>query len=487
MDYRKALYYVILTAIVLLSFFLYSSRYYPLLNSDDALNVLMAHYYQLPNDFYCWGQDRGGTLIPLISQVFIKIFGCSALMAVSLSNYLLLVLGYLGLSSLIKSRYYKVIFAIIWFLPFQRFIDLTRFPIGVEYSLLGIAVFLICKIHEHSLNDGIKKHFLLVLTVLVLILSVWVSDVSLVTIAILLFVLMLFYYVGYKSVKIDKTVVFYVIAGVVACWFFIDYAKSFVESRNARYLIVNDMGKLKTAFMYLGDIFADVLFFKTGEVFVSVYTYLAIVFIVCLTVFLFRKKARNTLIFNKWMVFFAIDTIVIFVVVMLSSWVLASHMARRYFVATYISLSMTVVLILDNLGKCSKILRYGVLVLALVGAVSPVYTMKYVNPKRLTPMADVVGEFRQLGKIGVIANYWNAYRTSCPDPDMVVATPHDKSFVRNTKLVEMVFERDDIYVIRDSWMPDFSDTLRQFGHILTKVGEPFVIGDCDVCKYEKTE
>jgi len=56
----------------------------------------LAYYYQLPQDIYCWGQDRGGTLIPLIAQIFIKLFGCSAVTAVSLSNYLLLIAGYLG-------------------------------------------------------------------------------------------------------------------------------------------------------------------------------------------------------------------------------------------------------------------------------------------------------------------------------------------------------------------------------------------------------
>lgn len=184
----KILYSITLLAIVLLSFFLYSSRFYPLLNSDDALNVLMAHYYKLPDCFYCWGQDRGGTLIPLLSQIFIKLFGFSALFSVSLSNYLILILGFIGLSSLIKSKYYKVVFAIIWFLPFQRFVDITRFPIGVEYSLLGMAIYFICKIEDKQMTCVFKRHALLFMTMLTLIVSVWVSDLSLVSIVILIVV-----------------------------------------------------------------------------------------------------------------------------------------------------------------------------------------------------------------------------------------------------------------------------------------------------------
>jgi len=54
-------------------------------------------------------------------------------------------------------------------------------------------------------------------------------------------------------------------------------------------------------------------------------------------------------------------------------------------------------------------------------------------------------------------------------------------------LVDAVFERDDIYVIRDSWMKTFPDTLKQFGYTLLKDGSPFQLSDCDVCKYRKIE
>lgn len=437
----------------------------------------MAHYYQLPNDFYCWGQDRGGTFIPLLSQIFIKIFGCQALIAVSLSNYLLLVLGYLGLSSLIKSRYYKIIFAIIWFLPFQRFVDITRFPIGVEYSLLGIAIYLICKLEN--------RHILGLSTILVFIVSVWVSDLSLVSIAILLIVLLIYYYKDKRSLKIENSIVSYTVLGVVLCLLFISFAKSYASVKTDNYLTVNSVAQIKDALVIIMDALYDVLLFKNKEFPVSIYAYIAIVFFLGLGIFIIKENAFKQLISNKWILFFFIDTVAILGVIILSSWVLANGMGRWYFVATYISLSMTILLIMDYLEKCPKILRYGIMCIAIIGAISPVYTMKYVYPKRLTPMADVVGEFQQLGEIGIIAEYWNAYRTSCTAPDKIVATPHDQSDVRNLKLTDMVFEMDDIYVIKDMWLQSFPDTLCQFGHVLIKTCEPFRLGDCDVCKYDK--
>lgn len=489
MNYRQILYYILTLAIILLSFFLYSSRFYPLLNSDDALNILMAHYYKLPNDFYCWGQDRGGTLIPLISQIFMKVFNCSALISVSLSNYIILIIGYIGLSSLIKSNYYKIILAIIWFLPFQRFIDIVRFPVGVEYSLLGLSIFLISKLERNNDLKWFIKHILLILIVSIFTISIWVSDLSIVSITVLLFILFLFYFLKNKEFKIDKTVLSYIFIGAAICYIFIRFTKSFTITRTENYVSINDINGLKNALFLIKEAFWESLTFSSNETVVSVYTYLAILFIFSFVFIILKKKLLVHLISNKWIAFFLTDFVVVFTALLLSSWVLANGMGRWYFVATYISLSMFIILALDNIetSQSIKSFRIGILLLALIGAISPIYTMKYDRPKSLKPMADVVGEFKQLGEIGVIADFWNSYITSCPDPELIKATPNDKGGVRNQEIVDMVFERENIYVIKDMWMKTFPDTLEQFGYVLLKEGDQFSLGGCDICKYDKTK
>ncbi len=449
----------------------------------------MAHYYKLPNDFYCWGQDRGGTLIPLISQIFMKVFNCSSLISVSLSNYFILILGYIGLSSLIKSNYYKIILAIIWFLPFQRFIDIVRFPIGVEYSLLGLSIFLICKLEYNNNLKWFIKHILLILIVSIFTISVWVSDLAIVSITILLFVLFLFYFLKNKKFKIDKIVLSYIFIGATFCYIFIKFAKSFAVTKTENYISINGINEVKNAMLLIKEAFWKNLTFSTNETFVSIYTYLAILFIFSFVFIILKKKMFIHLISNKWIVFFLTDFVVIFTVLLLSSWVLANGMGRWYFVATYISLSMSIILALDNIELSYKIklLRWSILLLAMIGAISPIYTMKVDRPKSLKPMVDVVGEFKQLGEIGVIADFWNSYIISCPDPELIKATPNDQSGVRNQEIVDMVFERENIYVIKDMWMKTFPDTLEEFGYVLLKEGNQFRLGGCDVCKYAKTK
>ena len=159
---NKKIYYLIIGLIVLLSFRFYSSLFYPVLNSDNAVTILMIHYFKLPNDLYFWGQDRMGSLIPLIGQIPFKIFNLSALTSESITHYTILLLGFLAFSTFIKSRFYKVIFAIIWFFPPMRLIDVTQFAFGIHYSLIAISCYLFVYYQKEKIqNNLLFRHTIL--------------------------------------------------------------------------------------------------------------------------------------------------------------------------------------------------------------------------------------------------------------------------------------------------------------------------------------
>jgi len=486
--YYKLLYYLLLIIIIAISFLFYSSNYYPLLNSDDALNILMAHYYKLPSDLYCWGQDRGGTLIPLISQFFIKIFKFSAITSVSLSNYLILILGYIGFSSLFKTKYSKLIFALIWFLPYERFIDILRFPIGVEYSLVGFAIFLINKLSLKDTFNIIKNNIILISIILTLIISIWVSDLAIVTIVILIFILLIFNYIENNKIRINNIVVLYFVFGLILYFLFINFAKSFAIIKTEHYLSVNNLDSIRKAIHLIRQSFIKILTFNNHEYLVSIYTYCVIIFLIIFSIFLLKKKLFVLLIYNKWFIFFIADFIAILLTLILSAWVLSNGMGRWYFVAPYISLSIAILIAIELLQFNNyNVLPFkiGLIIIVIIGSISPIYNMKFINPKTLRPMAQVVGELKQLGKIGIISEYWNSYISSCPNPEMIKATPNDQSDVRNQQLVDDVFSRKKIYVIKDMWMNSFPDTLEQFGYVLVKEGQNFNLASDNLCKYKK--
>lgn len=485
---QKVLDILVQSGIILLSFFWYSSLRYPLLNSDDALNILMAHDYHFPDSLYCWGQDRGGTLIPLLSQIFIKGFHSSAILAVSLSNYLILILGYFALSSLLKTRFSKLVFCVAWFLPFQRFIDLLRFPIGVEYSIIAIIIFIITRIQKNIEKQGgkyrLKQHLHISCIIILSALSIWVSDLSLINLSILLVVL-LFYSNKQRCKRVLLIPIIYVILGGVFCFLCVYFAKYSTATKTSGYIALNNLYEVKEALQIIFISIKEVLLFKNGEFLISTYTYLLILFVLFSIAFILKNKITGKLLSNPWFSFFLLDFCAVFFVILLSSWVLANQMGRWYFCSSYIALSFVILKGIEMFPqkRSTFILKIGLTIIVGIGALSPIYSMKYIYPKRLTPQVKVSAEFLSLGEIGIIAEYWNSYINSCPAPDKIMVTPHDKSDVKNPVFVEKVFTQPKLYIIKDMWMDTFPDTLHQFGRTLLKKGDAFIIANSNVCEY----
>lgn len=487
MNIKTILYYAGLLALIIISYFLYSPRYYAFLNSDDALNVLMTYYYKLPRDLYCWGQDRGGTLIPLLGQIFYKGLGMSPINSVSVTNYLILILGYIGFSSLFKNRFSKLLFAVVWFFPPFRLIDLIRFPLGIEYSLIGFSILIINTIDFKNRKIWINYSLIFVLFLL-LSAAVWVSDLAMVSIAILGITLLLFYYLKNRNFRIRKDIVIITIAGIAANFLFIRYAKSTATIIYENYLKFNSLNDFMMGIGILKTELFEIFTFRCGEPFLSIYAWLVTFCIVLCIWAIINKSIQIPENQYKWIAFFALDFLAVFGIILLSKWVFENGIGRWYFVPSYISLSMLILLLFDNFSMKSHKIRFVKILLfatVLIGAVSTIHFLKFVKPKTLRPEVEVRAELLELGEIGIIAGFWNSYISACPDPSKIKATPHDKDFIRNRDLVDEVFAQPALYVIKDRWLETFPDTLCQFGYVLKKAGEPFRLAKSDLCKYEK--
>ncbi|MBP9788923.1 MAG: hypothetical protein KBF92_00755 [Bacteroidia bacterium] len=485
---QKYLYPAVICFLLLGSFYLFSSIRYPLLNSDNAVTVLMTHYFKIPNDLYFWGQDRLGSLIPLIGQIPNKLFGMSPILSESITHYSILLAGFLAFSTFIQSKFYKIIFAIIWFFPPIHLIDVTQFAFGIHYSLIAIVCYLIDKLNkENSYTNPFRYYLILVSCALLLIIAVWVSDMALVSAALLISI-SIFYFIKNKSQINNRNrnlfIVFTLIGSIIG-FFFISYAKSLSTMQNS-YSTFGDLDMiLKSASIFLGTI-SNFLLFKTNEPVTSVYSYFAIGLII--SVFFVIRKIKVNEIIRKWIFYFLLESIILLCIIMASKWTFLNNVPRRYFTCTYITLSFAFILVLDNLllnAKQNKFFRTFTFITVLIGGLSSIHYLKYVEPKSLVPMAKVLEDFQSLGKIGIISEYWNSYVTSCINPELIKATPHDQTYaVRSMEIVEEVFSQPNIYVIKDMWMDNFPDSLWQFNRTLIKAGDEFKMGDCFVCKYD---
>lgn len=485
----KKTYYFIIGFIFLLSFRFYSSLFYPVLNSDNAVTILMIHYFKLPKDLYFWGQDRMGSLIPLIGQIPLKVFNLSALTSESVVHYLILLLGFLAFSYFLRSYILKIIFSIIWFFPPMRLIDVTQLSFGIHYSLIAITCYLIDYYQKEKIqNNPLLSHLILSIITLILILSIWVSDMALISVFILLAIQLYFYLKEYNfSLNLfNKKEFYYALIGFIVGYIFIHYAKSTSPVR-IDYTTFSDLNTIKQTIIIFRNSILDFFKFKANEPFTSVYSY----FVLIIMILLFSHINKISLNSNirKWFLFFMFDAAFLLAIILISNWTFLNGVPRRYFTSTYISLSFSILLLIDNLHVSKKqfnILSIILMITVLIGGVGALYNIKYIWPKTMTPRVEFSREFEKLGKIGVIAEYWNSYITSCTNPNLIKATPHDSTWaVRNYEIVEEVFQQENIYIIRDMWLQSFPDTVVEFGRVLLKDGNEFRIGDCNVCKYKK--
>jgi hypothetical protein len=229
----------------------------------------------------------------------------------------------------------------------------------------------------------------------------------------------------------------------------------------------------------------DIFLFKAREPFTSLYSYLLLIALILISL------NYRTIDFSKknsiWIAVFSIDLVIVFAVIITSVWSYLNGVPRRYFVCNYISFWIVFLIIIDNLKdfRYKKALYIFLLVTVLMGGIGTMYNYKYVFPKTLRPTRETASEFKLYGKIGIIASYWNSYINSAVDPDNIVATPNDKSVIRKQSFVDSVFKQPKIFIIRDSWMETFPDTLEQFGYTLKRIGKEFKIANSYVCYYKK--
>ncbi len=486
---KNFLFYFGISAIIILSFCFYSSDFYPLLGSDDAVTVLMIRNFQLPHDLYFWGQDRYGSLIPMLGQLFYHGFGLSPLTSESVTHYLLLIAGYFAFAGLLKTKFSRLILAVVWFFPPLRLIDLLRLNLGQEYSLLAISIFLIHKLYEREFDKyKLKQHLLLLSITILFILATWVSDLA--AVSVFLILLLQVYFGFWRTDRhVDRIFrwrpgIYYAMAGLLIGSVFILYAKQQAD-KSPLYNNLNDFSTILASVRFFGNSMEELLFFKAAEPFTSVY--LCMVILLSISLFYLRGRIHFERNQSKWFLFFVFDFVLIFCVIMASKWSYMNGVPRRYFAGNYIAFWMALLIASECLSESGikKALRVLMLIAVVTAGAGSLYNLKYIWPKTLKPRAAYAREFESLGHIGIIGNYWNSYINSVTDPEQIVATPDDRSSVRNHEMAFEVMKRDTLYVIRDGWMETFPDSLNQFGTPLYKNGNEFRLGDCYVCRYKK--
>ena len=495
---NKSIFYIgVYFFIICFSFFFYapsnSANYY----SDTAVHVLMAKSFQLPRDFYYWGQDRLGSLLPMVAFFFGKIIPIHYLYICSLVQYLFLFTGFLFLSSQIKSNALKIALCAIIFLPPNEYHALIY--IGHPYSsqLISACLFLfflfaLKKYLSENESFAVKQFFILLFLSLAstffYAIGVWASEFN--AILILIPIIFIFFDKKLQTILIMHSRKFWFILFevlsftflVVVCFFYkqikmsafadVVYNKTFLDSGQ-------DIWKNTSFFL---DKLSTSLFFKDPHPFENFFNWFVIVLTATIIIVQKNKQEIKKIIFiNSLLVVCVVSSVVLF----LSRWNLRAEFCPRYFTPVYIIYCFTILLFLDNeyYRNWSKIL---ISLLFLFFGVSYCYTEE-ISKKSPGPFA-LYGDYRKLPKGTLIGDYWDAYQINSIAIDSLQSLPFDYQTVRNWDWRDIPLSETNFYFLNDNEhtiLGGLKDTIVQFGILFKYSGVKYTCNQTEVWLYHK--
>jgi hypothetical protein len=512
------------------SFHGYAGFLVPDLDSDQAIQALMASDLQLPADLYYWGQQRGGSIVPVLGHFLLKHTSLSALEAVSYAHYLILVIGYLSFASIFRSNLARLFFAIIWFLPPHPFgfLLMLGHPYAAQLSFLALAVALIQRLpRKQTVMHLILRHLMITSAVVCLFISVWASDFTLITLVLLsvFTIFSLLYRMGLafkvaasrlgNGLLLLGLIILEIINISITSRYgieFIHYAKQHAASSEtlfglsslaqAKILFSSVAHTITKAAAFKADTLLNVLVFSI----VSFWAF-AITFVIVYGLFLafnrqLRKSSFHRLQVSAWFWFFLANAIIGFAAIIFSEWVyvnaLQNGSERRYFVPIYIFGAVAALLLTEGIPKVSARPLWAIITVIAVSGSATLPASVY-GLEHFPPAIQRLQSLQKLGTAGIIGSHWNSYLLCSVNPKQLSCTQFDEYGqspcptspqpvhpfkARCHRCVNRVLNSPAIYLVKNSWLETFPDQIEQFGTCLVKTGKPFDLAGYTLAAYQ---
>ncbi len=511
------IYLFALIAVVLTSVRLYSGWFTPILNSDNAVHVLMAQDFSFPEDLYYWGQDRRGSFEPALASLILNglaLFGYSAspLFLLSIVQFSLIAIAFFCLSQFLKRRLSKLIFALIWFLPpmwFQSLLMLAQ-PYYAQLAFLGLGLRGIVRLEKKSIypaqvSNKISAQSLCLISIIVIsfFCALWISDLS----AFLLLGLCGHLGVSYLSSRKGSTATkgnhwrfslrnilearhgkaFVAIAiWTTICICFLNFAKQNSVVTDSYQVLFTTRHELLTSLSRIVNRLWPILTFRADNFFLS-FSLLGLIAVLPSSLrSIWRIERRKGWIeaLSSWKIFFLGCSCFLFVFLLVSKWVYLNDTFARYFALPFIVGSLALLMGLEDSPRSYG--RPASYVLLLLAFCSTLGFPTYLGPLNVaTPVREKLVGFRDLQNSAFIGDYWTAYLICSVAPDVLSCTPHDKSVVRCPDCVDEVLseDRSRLYLVRNAWFKRFPNEISQFDRRLVRSGSPRTIGGYVLAPY----
>lgn len=466
--------YLLLLAMVIVSYFNIAPQYSALFHADIAVPILQANHFDFSSDWYYWGQNRLGSLVPLLSYLVHHSCGISAITSVGLINYLVLLSLFVVYAGFLKKDISKIALAFIIFFPYIWFGPLIWIaqPYSAQLLFLGLVIKTLRLITSGDLDTpkppSMRVSLLLALSIFLSFLSVWMSDYSL--------VFLLYIYFDFSKKFLPKffrfpllgilQVASFTTISLFSCIVVLYLFKKSAGNEQSIATIFMSSPHFKESLKIYFSRFIDILF-STGESFGS------FVFIFSIICMVYLRKAFVN--FNN--LFFVLLFLAIFPTITLD-WIWVNELLGRYFTPVFFFLAFC--LIQASETSINLKVSPGKLVCFLC-VIQAIPILLY---ERGQSRYAQLSEFRKLGSCGIIGDYWNSYIIATANPDSIVASPHSGSLVRNRKLIDQIITKPAIYFVANDWLKNFPDSVCMFDHWFRRAKTPeFVIQNYTLSEY----
>ncbi|MFZ4799012.1 MAG: hypothetical protein ACOYMA_16040 [Bacteroidia bacterium] len=445
--------YFLCFAIISLSFYYFSGLNSVSFNSDQAVQVLMIKDFQWPSDAYYWGQNRLGSLLPLISYILYAFLKIHPIILVSIVNYAMLLIGWIIFSKFLKSNWAKLLFCIAIFLPHPAyfFIILIGHPYQGQFFTLALSTLFFNNLYSKIASFekwNFKDYLKLISTIFTSLLAVWVSELSLVFYAFILFYILfsneirkaIFSISVFKS-NLLMPIITSISLLLLGFFLLIDLKHNFESDPVYDLIFIDSFEKISLQFHYFYSQLIDVLLLQNHHTVFECLFYYAVIFSIIVVVFNFKKIDKtNQQIFKSLGLTFVVAVVLLF----FSSWNFRSKYDPKYYTLLYALFYVFIGVGFNALNQIKQIVLFVMLSTTILYS-NFLFLKIYYDEKSVLEQYNSVID---LPKGTLVSDYWKAYKIAAIGFDSLEGVPKDYWNCRNIDKIKKWSKNENFYFIK---------------------------------------
>lgn len=410
-------FYAVCFLLIAISFYFFGSFNPAYFNSDQAIQALMIKDFHWPDDSYYWGQNRLGSLLPLVSCPIYFLFNFHPIWIVSIVNYCMLSISWVIISTYFNNNFSKLLLLLVIFFPHPTYqaIFHVAHPYPQQIFCITLSIAFNSRIintltnHQHF---NAREYVFLFLSILSAILGCWVSELTVVYFVFIVFYALLdndirnaLFIKGFKPTKNGFRIIIYsTVLLLLGLFWILDLKHNITPDPTYDKFFINTKEQLTNQFYYFFKQLKDVAFLRNHHsIFECLFYYNVFSMVTFNSIWLrvntasaykpMIKAIGYTLIFASILLFF-------------SSWNYRSQFDPKYFTLLYVYVFVLIALSLNYYNDFLRVIIFVSLSLSILIPCIDIASNQYSSSSVFT----LYGKAKEVPKGTLVANYWDAYK-----------------------------------------------------------------------------